>query len=205
MPKRISEVRPTFFTCVWFSNIIFPQINLWRLLCSEYLCKHSFFLCEKFQCVKFRYKEVIHKKHFLVFLKCTCLSDIYEHVQGYACDFSEKGQINVWKGQKGQVNKKLEQKCTKLENVLKITCNILINTCNKLLEKALQMCLFDYLRSCGLYIKFCLMFILFLSNAFSTQPQYCLTLSWIELQMLLSRNLSKQFWCPVGSTKNSIF
>ena len=64
----------------FFFNITLLRMKLWRWWCSRYLCNHGFLLCEEFQCLKFRYTEVIHKKLFSVFLKCTIVSDIYEHV-----------------------------------------------------------------------------------------------------------------------------
>ena len=36
--------------------------------------------CEKFEFLKFRHAEVIHKKLFLSFVKSIIVSDIYEHV-----------------------------------------------------------------------------------------------------------------------------
>ena len=44
-------------------------MKIWRWRCSRHLHNHVFLLCEKFQCLKFRYTEVIHKKHFLSFLE----------------------------------------------------------------------------------------------------------------------------------------
>ena len=69
-------------------NITLPWIKIWRWWCRRCLHNHGFLLYEKFQCVKFRHAEVIHKKlffHFFFFflffffLKCTIVSDIYEH------------------------------------------------------------------------------------------------------------------------------
>ena len=63
-------------------NITLPCMKIWRWQCSRYLCNHGFLLCEIFHCLKFRYTEIIHKKnYFRVFLRCTILSDIYEHAQ----------------------------------------------------------------------------------------------------------------------------
>ena len=47
---------------------------------QQYLHKHRFNPCEKFQYLKFRYTEAVHEKLYLTFLECTVLSDIYEHV-----------------------------------------------------------------------------------------------------------------------------
>ena len=54
-------------------------MKIWSWRCNRYLHNHSFLLYEEFQCLKFRYTEVTHKKT-LIFLKCTIVSDIYEHV-----------------------------------------------------------------------------------------------------------------------------
>ena len=56
--------------------------------------------------------------------------------QGHVCDFSEKRQINV---KKGQNIWKFGQKCLKFENVLKKRRWLhAIIACNKLLEKTLE-------------------------------------------------------------------
>ena len=55
-------------------------MKIWRWRCSRYLHNHGFPLREKFQCLKFRYTEVIHKKLLWVLLKCTIVPGIYEHV-----------------------------------------------------------------------------------------------------------------------------
>ena len=44
-------------------------MKIWRWQCSRYLHNHGFILCEKFQCLKFRCTEVIHKKLFLSLLE----------------------------------------------------------------------------------------------------------------------------------------
>ena len=48
-------------------NITLPWIKIWRWWCSRCLHNHGFLLYEKFQCVKFRHAEVIHKKIFFCF------------------------------------------------------------------------------------------------------------------------------------------
>ena len=54
-----------------FFNLTLPWMKIWRWQCSRDLSNHVFLPCKKFQCLKFRYTKVIHKKHFWVFLKCT--------------------------------------------------------------------------------------------------------------------------------------
>ena len=53
----------------YFFNITLPWIKIWRWQSSRYLCNHGFLLCWKFQCLKFRYTEVIYKKLFLSILE----------------------------------------------------------------------------------------------------------------------------------------
>ena len=47
-------------------NINLPWMKFWRW---RYLRNHGFLLCEKCQCLKSKYTEVIHKKYLLSFLK----------------------------------------------------------------------------------------------------------------------------------------
>ena len=64
----------------YFFHITFPRMKIWRWRCSRYLHNHVLHLCEKCQCLKFRYIEFIHKKHFLSFLKMhNCVSYLYLH------------------------------------------------------------------------------------------------------------------------------
>ena len=55
-------------------------MKIWRWRCNRYLRNHGFLQCEKFECLKFRHAEVIHKNFFWVLLKCIIVSDIYQHV-----------------------------------------------------------------------------------------------------------------------------
>ena len=63
-------------------------MKIWRWRCSRYLRNHGFLQREKFECLKFRHTDVIHKKLlFWVLLKCIIVSDIYEHVHHKIQDF----------------------------------------------------------------------------------------------------------------------
>ena len=44
-------------------------MKIWRWRCNRYLRNHGFVQCEKFEYLKFRHTEVIHKKLFLSFVK----------------------------------------------------------------------------------------------------------------------------------------
>ena len=46
-----------------------PCMKIWRWRYKRYLCNHGFLQCEKFECLKFRHAEIIHKKRFLSFVK----------------------------------------------------------------------------------------------------------------------------------------
>ena len=61
-------------------KIALPWIKIWRWQCSKNLCNHGFLLCEKFHCLRFKYTELIHTNRFWIFLRCTIVSDIYEHL-----------------------------------------------------------------------------------------------------------------------------
>ena len=54
-------------------------MKIWRWRYNKHLRNHGFLQCEKFECLKFRYKEIIHKNFFCVLLKYIIVSDIYEH------------------------------------------------------------------------------------------------------------------------------
>ena len=64
----------------YFFNTNLPWRRIWGWWCSRYLHNHGFLLCEKFQCLKFRYTEVIDERFSWAFLKCLIVSDIYVHV-----------------------------------------------------------------------------------------------------------------------------
>ena len=53
----------------YFFNITLPWVKMWRWWCKRYLRNYGFLLCEKFQCLKFKYTEVINKKLFFSFLE----------------------------------------------------------------------------------------------------------------------------------------
>ena len=54
-------------------------MKIWKWQCSRYLRNHGFPLREKFQFLKFRYTEDIHKNVFWVFFKSTIVFDIHGH------------------------------------------------------------------------------------------------------------------------------
>ena len=45
-----------------FFNITLTWLKMWRLWCCRYLRNHGFPVCEKFQCLTFKYTEVTHKQ-----------------------------------------------------------------------------------------------------------------------------------------------
>ena len=63
----------------YFFNITLPWMKIWKWQCSRYLRNHGFPLHEKFQFLKFRYTEDIHKNVFWVFIKSTIVFDIHGH------------------------------------------------------------------------------------------------------------------------------
>ena len=65
-------------------------MKICRWSCSRYLRNHGFLLCDKFQCLKFRNTELTHKRLFSFFLKCTIVSDTYEHVHIYTIFWKEE-------------------------------------------------------------------------------------------------------------------
>ena len=55
--------------CYFFKKKTLPCLKIWRWQCHRYLRNHGFLQCEKFEYLKFRHTEVIHKKLFLSFAK----------------------------------------------------------------------------------------------------------------------------------------
>ena len=98
--------------CYFLHN--FPWMKILRWQCSRLLHNHGFLLCKKFQCLKFRYTEVVNKKLFWVFLKCTVVSDIYEHVL-----LKKAGQLEKL------VENKKNKKC--LQQKLKSLCSLFMD------------------------------------------------------------------------------
>ena len=72
----------------FFKKSTLSCMKIWRWRCNRYLRNHGFLQREKFECLKFRHTDVIHKKLlFWVLLKCIIVSDIYEHVHHKIQDF----------------------------------------------------------------------------------------------------------------------